>query len=431
LQQRASREQGSFAVISSRSVTANAGRVIDLVTPPVLANLEYRRLWYAGFFYYQAYWMEIVVTGWVVLTLTGSATSVGVAAFVRTLPMLLLGVVFGSLADRFPRMTVLLGIQIASLTAAIVFAGMFFFGFERFWLMCLMTGLIGCAWAADFATRRALISELNTRETTANAMSLEALTMQGGKIIAPVVGGFMFGLAGASFAYLGLMLLFGAAIVSLLRFRAVFQGTTAVARPSVSLIDLIRSGWETAIQIPIIRMTLIITVVMNMLVFPFMQMISLIAGEILEVGPSRMGLLAGALGVGSAIIAGFLTFRGRPNLAPQLFVGGAISGALLLMLLAMSTNFQLSLTIQLVIGACFGAFGAMQPVIIVSNVEAEMRARAMGLLAMAIGTVPLGLLITGGFSSLFGPALTIGGMALVASVLLIATSIHYRSLLRS
>jgi MFS family permease len=415
----------------SRSVpsTGRAGRVIDYITPQVLASTSYRRMWLTGVVYYQAYWVEIVVTGWVVLALTGSPSAVGLVAFFRTLPMLVLGMIFGSLVERFPRIGVLLVIQVVGAATALGLAMLFVFGIERFWLICTGTGLIGCGWAADFATRRALISELTTPETTGNAMSLEALSMQGGKIIAPVAAGVALGIGGPVAAYLILGLLFVTGIVSLLRFRVVHTGARPGSRASVSLLFLIRSGWETAIKIPIVRVALLVTVIMNVLVFPYQQLIALVAVDILAVGPGHMGLLAGAAGAGSAVMAGFLTFRGRPAAARRFYVGGATLGATLLILLAASTRFEISVGLQLILGACFGAFGAMQPALIVSAVEPEMRARALGILAMAIGTGPFGYLLTGALSGLIGPALTIGGMAFVASVLLVTILVRNRQVI--
>ena len=97
--------------------------------------------------------------------------------------------------------------------------------------------------------------------------------------------------------------------------------------------------------------------------------------------------------------------------------------------LAISTNFHLSVALQLAIGACFGAFGAMQSVIVARAVQPEMRARAMGILAMAIGTGPIGILMTGTLSSAIGPSWTIGGLAGIATILLLVTFLRNQELL--
>lgn len=416
--------------IGTRAQPARANRLRALL-PGVLFTEDYRRLWYTGVLYYQAHWMEITVTGWVVLSVTGSAAAVGLVAFFRTLPMLVFGLIFGTLSDRFPRLGVLLAIQSTGLLAASGFSILFLLGLEQLWIICILSSLAGCAWAADFATRRALVSELNAREDTASAMSLEALSLQGGKILAPIIGGVLLGFGGATAAYLFLVGMFACGIGALARLRSVGVARRRPASTTMPMLDLIRTGWATVIQIPVVRLALIITVVMNLLVFPYQHLIALVAGEILEVGPGRMGVLSGAAGVGSVIVAGFLTFRSRPATARRFFAGGATLGAIGLMVLAVSTSFHLSVGIQLIIGAGFGAFGAMQPVLIASAVEPEMRARAMGVLAMAIGTGPIGMLMTGALSSVIGASWTIGGLAGIASLLLTVTVIRNRRVLMS
>jgi MFS family permease len=402
---------------------------LDRLLPDVLTVEGYRRLWYTGLLYYQAHWMEITITGWVVLSFTQSAAAVGLVAFFRTLPMLIFGLVFGTLADRFPRIGVLAGIQIAGIVASLGFCLLFLLGYEVLWMVCVLSTIIGCAWAADFAARRALIAELNPPENTGSAMSLEALSMQGGKIVAPVVAGGLLGLAGAPAAYAFLTGMFGLGIVALVHLHRGGSITRQVTASTIPLLQLIRSGWAAAMEVPVIRVVLIITVIMNLLVFPYQHLIALVAGDILEVGPGRMGMLSGAAGLGSALVAGYLTFRSRPSTALRYFAGGATLASIGLIGLAMSTNFPLSLGLQLAIGASAGAFGAMQPVLIARSVDPEIRARAMGVLAMAIGTGPIGILLTGTLSSWIGPAWTIGGMSAVAAIALITTLVVYRTVL--
>jgi hypothetical protein len=76
-------------------------------------------------------------------------------------------------------------------------------------------------------------------------------------------------------------------------------------------------------------------------------------------------------------------------------------------------------------------FGAMQPVIILHAVDVQMRARAMGMLATAIGVGPFGVLSIGLFSALVGPAWTIAVMALIAAALMAVIVARSRSLLQT
>ncbi len=164
-------------------------KALGSITPPVLTVPAYRRLWHSSLLYYHAYHFEIVTAGWVVLVLTGSPVSVGVVGFFRTIPMFVLGLVFGTVADRFRRTDVLLAVQIVGLCATATLALLFGVGAVHLWQVYVTTALLGCGWATDFSTRRALISELHERERVVSALSLESMSMQGNKIMAALASG--------------------------------------------------------------------------------------------------------------------------------------------------------------------------------------------------------------------------------------------------
>ncbi|MDQ2787570.1 MAG: MFS transporter, partial [Chloroflexota bacterium] len=379
--------------------------------------------------YYHAYHFEIITAGWVVLVKTGSPVSVGLVGFCRTIPMFAFGLILGAAADRFRRTDVLLAVQILGLSAAMTLAVLFSTGAVRIWQIYLITGLLGCAWATDFSTRRALISELHPRDRIVNALSLESMSMQGNKIFATLLSGLFLAVGGATLCYWWLTTIYGLNLFAILRLRHYLGATQAHSSPhGVRLAQLVRGGWSVAIQTPIVLGVLLITVVMNLLVFPYQQMLPVIARDLLHVGPKQLGLLAGADGIGAIIVGAVLTRRAKGSRHGVFFLAGAFCVGILVVVLALSRVFALSWGTQVTLGLCSGAFGAMQPVLILNNVEVQMRARAMGMLAMAIGVGPFGILFTGVLSSLIGPAWTISGMALLALVLMAAVLTRSRSL---
>ncbi len=102
-----------------------------------------------------------------------------------------------------------------------------------------------------------------------------------------------------------------------------------------------------------------------------------------------------------------------------------------MIVLVLSRLFAFSYGMQIVLGICSGMFGAMQPVLILNMVEVQMRARAMGMLAMAIGVGPFGILLTGVLSATIGPMWTITGMSVTALALMVAVVLRNRILLRA
>jgi hypothetical protein len=76
-----------------------------------------------------------------------------------------------------------------------------------------------------------------------------------------------------------------------------------------------------------------------------------------------------------------------------------------------SPVFPFSLLIQLAIGICVGLFGAHQAALVLTATPASSRARALGLIATAIGMTPVGMLLIGGLSSAAGAQAAIATMA--------------------
>jgi MFS family permease len=347
------------------------------------------------------------------------------------LPMLVLGLILGAVADRIRRTTLLLTIHTLGLLVTSTVSLLFKLDLVSLPVMCVATAIIGMVWAADFSTRRALVSEVNNLELAANAMSMEAMSMQGSKIGATVLSGTLLAVGGASLAYAFLAGIYVLSLASIMRVRRLVAANETKPPVGISVLSLIRSGFSESVKIPRVRAVLLVTVVMNLFVFPYQQLIAVIAGQILHVGPQRMGLLAGIDGIGSIVIGLLLVYRGRSSLGGRYYVSGATLCAVFVVLLALSRLYPLSVGLQLLAGAANAGFASMQPVLILNAVEPQMRARAMGVLAMAIGCMPIGLLLSGTLSSVFGPSRSLAATALLALVLLALILYRNRTLIRA
>jgi hypothetical protein len=377
----------------------------------VLESPLYRRLWLSGLIYYSARWVEIIISGWIVLESTNSAFLVGLSGFFRVLPMLFFGSLFGAFADRFRQIDILIAIHAIGLFGALVLAGAFVLGTAPLWLILAMIGLIGSGSAADFSARRTLIDEIQERSLLANTMSLESLSMNGSKVIAALGAGLLLAIGGATLGYVCLALLYGAGLGWIV---AVKRHLPRVERrphaSSLRVVTSLHTGWASTLRIPVVRGVFIVTIIINVMVFPYQQLIAIVADDILSVGPFWMGVLAGADGVGAAVSAAWLAFGTGSRRPGLLFAGGSTATAALLVVLALSPIFVLSLLIQFAIGACGGLFGAYQAALVLSAAPGDARARALGLIATAIGLTPFGMLIIGALSSAAGAQVAIASL---------------------
>lgn len=415
--------------MTGESAHARTAKIARGLLPAPLTAPAHARLWLSSALYYHANHFEMITTGYVVLQTAGSPLDVGVVGFCRAIPMFALGLVAGAATDRFRRTGVLLAVQAVGLVAALLLAVLFTLGGARVWQIAPLTALLGCAWATDYPTRRALIAEIHPREGVVPALSLESLTMQGNKIVAALASGLLLALGGGTLAYGWLTLVYGCnllALVRLHRFPDTPRGPRSVG--GVRLTERVRGGWGVAVRTPLVLGVLLVTMVMNLLVFPYQQMLPVVARDVLGIGPQQLGLLAGADGIG-ALVTGVALMRQRGRFRPNiLFLCGSFGGAVAVIALAASPLFALSYGIQIAVGLCTGAFGAMQSALVLGAVAPAMRTRAMGMLAMAIGIGPFGALLAGALSATFGPTWTLAGMAALALVLMAAITARTRAL---
>ena len=155
----------------------------------VLRERPYRRLWLSGLCVNGARWMDLVLLGWLAFQLTDSPFMVGLAAFARSAPLMVLGPFTGILADRMHRGHVLIATQCLGLVTALALAAVFAAGRGGFGPLVGLEMLFGVLWALDFPARRTALYALVGPRRVATAVSLETVSMQVAKMVGPVLAG--------------------------------------------------------------------------------------------------------------------------------------------------------------------------------------------------------------------------------------------------
>jgi len=149
----------------------------------------------------------------------------------------------------------------------------------------------------DFTTRRTVVYTLIGPDRLASAVSLDTVSMQLAKMLGPLAGGLLLAHGGPSGSYAVLALLYAASLVFVLRLQGAVPGPTRGVSESVAqgLAVAVREVWKR----PLVRGVLLVTVVMNVLVFPYQQMLPVFARDVFRVGPELLGLLLAADGLGA------------------------------------------------------------------------------------------------------------------------------------
>ncbi len=384
-----------------------------------LASADYRLLLGSSTLWWLAHYMEMLVLGWLVLELTNSPALVGLVAFCRAIPVLFVGGFGGMLADRVGRRPLIIAAQTVTFTMYGAMALLLATGFAALWQLVVISLILGCAWAMDWPTRRALIPDLVGRARTLDALLLESLGMGIARTLGPFAAGFVLNAYDALGCFLTLS---GLSAMSLLLLRALSRQTIpqtsspSSATPWAQVRDSARYVRQNQ---PILAVTLI-TMIMNMLAFPYMNFLPVFARDILHQDPVGLGYLGAAVGFGS-FCGLYLVGRVRHLAGPgQVFLVGTLALNIALLAFAYSTDFFFSWAMLLVVGLGHACFGILQSSIVLLAAADERRGQAMGAIAVAIGTGPFGRLLTGFLAQSYGAPIAVGGEA-AASFLLVAS----------
>jgi MFS family permease len=383
----------------------------------------YRYLWGASVLWNQARSMDQVVIGWVVLEMTNSAWDLGIVFALRWLPLLMFGVAGGAVADRVDRRWVLIGAQAMGLlvclgTAALLALGRFDFG-----LAALSTFLLGLQWAVDWPTRRALIPDLVGRELTVNAVALEAVSQNLSRIIGPLLAGALIAYfsPAAAFAFMAGLYLVEIVLLKAMPLRA--RAGQVIA--GGSMLRYLADGFSKLRASEPILGVLLISLCMNVMVFPYQQLLPVFARDVLHVDPIGLGALGAAVGIGAMIGATAIASSKRVPMAGRLFWVGSCLMGLCLVGFAASGSFGLALVLLVLTGLGHSAYSSLQTTIVLGSSTDQLRGRAMGALTLAIGCTPIGSLEMGALSAAFGAPVAVGLNAALCVLLVALVALRF------
>ncbi|MYE53935.1 MAG: MFS transporter [Chloroflexi bacterium] len=408
-------------------------------------NPNYRLLWVSNFFAYISRWMQMTMLGWYVFEVTGSAFLVTLVGFSGMGPLVLLGVFGGVLADRLDKRKLLLCTLFANLLAATGMAALIFTDLIfatsnlQYWHAYLVMLVGGIGWGLDMPSRRTIVLDVLGRARVNNAIALDSVGMHSSRMLGPLIGGALISVSLALFidgqgleaGYAVTLIFFIISAVMMLNVKTPARDVTAAAQASWNILRNLIEGIRYVASEATLLAVVLITVFMNLLLFPYQQLIPVVAAEVLHVGPALMGLLLAFEGLGA--LTGSIGIASWSNLTHhgRVYLFGSLAGLTMLLVFSFSQWYGLSLALMLMLGLGTAGFGAMQATIILLVARDDMRGRGLGVITLAIGAGPIGALMLGWMADEIGAprAMTINavlGLITVGLVGLLAPSLRGR-----
>jgi len=358
-------------------------------------------------------WMQSTAQGWLVYQLTGSKILLGTVAAVSTLPMLVLSLWGGSVADRHSKRKVVIYTQTGMMITSFVFAALVGSGHIKTWHILLLSALGGVAMAFDMPARQSFMVEMTSQEDLMNAISLNSSIVNGARVVGPAVAGLLMATMGITWCFLLNGLSFIAVIVGLWMMR--LPRFVPPERPH-STGRHILEGFNYVAGHRRVRVLMLLFAVVGVFGWSYAVLLPAYATDILHVGEGGYGLLLSANGCGALL--GSLSVaawggRVRPRL---LILGGLWLFSAMLVLLAVVRWFPLVLACLAVGGWGMLLYFSTTNTLLQSSVSNAMRGRVMGIWALVFGgMMPLGGFESGFLSHAVGVAWTITLGALICA----------------
>jgi MFS family permease len=373
-------------------------------------------------------WMQQIAAFWLVLQLTGSAVAVGALALVQTLPVTVLALVGGSIADRVAdlrRMVVASEGVLCAQASLLCFLALS--GRIEAWQLYVLGLVQGVALAVNAPARHTLVFRIVGREDLTNAIALSAGLGTTARILGPAIGGVVLATLGPGAAFGLNAVSYGVVIAALLAIRL------APSPPRVEPPPGVLAGVGQALRFVVssrrVAVVFFTLVMVGTFSFNFDVLLPLVARLTLEEGPRTYGLIAAVFGAGALTGALVLATLGRARVV--LVLGGALGFGALQLVLAEQDTVPAVCAVLYAAGIFYILWGSSALATLQLAAPDHLRARAASLYFFGfMGGAPLGGLVAGSLTAAGGTrlAFTVAGtIAIVVVVLGVAALATARS----
>ena len=395
---------------------------------------RFAAFWGVSFLSIVSFFMVLIVRGWLILDLTDSPFMVTAVNAAQLVPMMVLPLVGGALADRGGRKTILITTDTFNLITLLAMGALIWLEIVQVWHVFALALANGVAFSLAMPGRSSLVPDLVRRSDIASAVALFSTIFSLGQVAGPTPAGFIidsFGMA-ASFFFAASFLL--PALIGLAFFRVPSGAGRRRGRPGgprESMVQSMVSGLRYVRGQQLIIALLLMGLIVMTFIMPFQAIMPVIARDVLGRGPDALGILMTATGVGALIGSIFVaSARGMPQLTAIMMSAGMVIGVVLA-LFALSTIYLLSIFLGLVLGVCVQSFMTSNMTAVQLATPDYLRARVISMRFILVGLGPIGIIGTGVLAEAFGAVPTLAAMGLVNCVCIGLMLIAFPAIRRS
>jgi MFS family permease len=373
----------------------------------------FRSLWIASVICYTGKWMQIVGAGWMMTQLTTDPFMIALVQAAGTLPVFLVILPAGALADMVDRRRFLLVTQAWMVIAAAALGILTLTSCVGPWVLLLFTFLLGLGAVMNDPAWQAITPEVVSPQQHASAVALNSAGFNVARAVGPVLGGVIVAAVGCGVTFLLNAASFLGVILFLYRWKRPVDAPLATS----GVWSAVRDGFAYVKRSGLARSVLLRTGTFSVAAASMLALLPVIARPY---GARGYGLLLGSFGLGALLGAAAL-----PQIREKLSVDGLVIFAILLfagMTFAVGrvVNLPLLCVVTLVAGAAWIGILACLNVAAQTMCPSYLRARALSFYILLLqGGMALGATLWGALAKQYGipNTLTLAAIALAAGVL--------------
>ena len=359
-----------------------------------LHHPAFRLLWIANLASNTGLWIQNTGAGWLMTSLAPSPIMVSLVQAAAMLPVFLLALPGGALADIVDRRLTLIVAQIWIAVVGLLLAVLTAMGLLGAWGLLVLTFLIGAGTAVIFPAWAAAIPELVSRNDLVQAVALNGVGFNLARALGPALGGFAMASAGPAATFSLNALCFLVLLWALLRWRR--PTPTRSKLPPERFLSAMRAGIRLAISVPAIRVSILRACAFFFFASALWALLPVVVHERLGLGPASFGLMLGAAGLG-AVIAGVMLPALRQHLTPgRLVLTASLLAFAAMALLGIVRHWAPAALALFLFGAGWLAAGTTLGATAQMTAPAWARARALGVYQLSFfGALGIGAALWG------------------------------------
>jgi MFS family permease len=368
----------------------------SLASAPAIAPLQervFRRLWLAWLAANLTMWMNDVAAAWLMTQLTTSPVMVALVQTASTLPVFLLGLPSGALADIVDRRRYFAATQLWVSVNALVLAGLSLADALTAPLLLALTFVNGVGLAMRWPVFAAIVPEIVPRAQLSPAIALNGIAMNLSRVIGPVLAGALLAAVSEALVFVLNAVLAGIAFFLILSWRSQPRTSTL---PGERFVGAMRVGLNFARQSPSLRLVLLRIFLFFLQSTALLSLLPLVARDMHGGGPATFTVMLACLG-GGAIVAALLFPYWRARWSRDQFITvGTLVHAGLSVLIVYVPNLWLALPAMALVGVAWISVANSLTVSAQAVLPDWVRARGMSIYQVALmGGAAAGSLVWG------------------------------------